>query len=314
MNLLALDYIDYQRIMNRVDEDVINEKYDLAINRLDSVYENFDFIYSRHCFKALQICCKTHDSIHAKKWLEKTFLQGVPIWMVRANQLTKNIYNYSALHTTIRQYDSFRSIYKKSINRDLRNQIDSLYEKDQASTYKVNYGFVILRPAYYALQWLKNNKKQFKIINGMIDQYGYPGERLIGLPKSIEDSTQSFEHFNFYGPILGETNAYIMLIHYYSNPRSDINAKLMENVKSGNLPPYQLGALNDFMARWGKKKYGDYQYYNVWNTDSDHSNDLEIEKRRTSIGLNSYEQQSRNQLIMRERRKNKSANSEIILE
>ena len=124
----------------------------------------------------------------------------------------------------------------------------------------------------------------------------------------------SIKYFKFYGPILRETNAYIMLIHYYSNPRADINSKLLENVKLGNLPPYQYGALNDFMARWGKKKYGDYKYYNVWHKDPDNLNGDEIKIRRNSIGLNSYEQQNRNMLIWRERRKNDIANSEIILQ
>ena len=80
------------------------------------------------------------------------------------------------------------------------------------------------------------------------------------------------------------------------------------------MPPYQYGTLNDFMAKWGKGKHGEFQYYNVWHQDPDHSNDLEIENRRKSIGLNSYEQQNRNMLIFRERRKNHTANSEIILE
>lgn len=314
INLFAHDYIAYQRIINRVDEDVIGRKYYLAIERLDSLYENFDFIYSRHCFKALQICCKSQDSINAKKWLEKSFIQGVPIWMIRTNDLTKIVFNYSNIQSAIKQYDSLRNIYYSSINLDLRNKIDSLFEIDQEYTQKVNDGFFLFRHTYYGLRWLKNNKKQFEFLNSIIDQYGFPGERIIGLPKSIEDSTQTIKYFNFYGPILRETNAYIMLIHYYSNPRADINSKLIENVKLGNLPPYQYGALNDFMARWGKKKYGDYKYYNVWHKDPDNLNEDEIKKRRNSIGLNSYEQQNRNMLIWRERRKNDIANSEIILE
>jgi hypothetical protein len=80
------------------------------------------------------------------------------------------------------------------------------------------------------------------------------------------------------------------------------------------MPPYQYGALNDFMAKWGKEKYGEFYYYNVWHQDTDHSNDLDIENRRKSIGLNSYAQQNRNMLLYRERRKNHTANSEIILE
>lgn len=314
LQIFGQNYVEYQSIINRIDEDVINNKYYLAIERLDSLYENFDFIYSRHCFKAVQICCVSQDTINAKKWLEKSFIQGVPIWMIRTNDLTKNVFKYSTTQNTIEQYESLRTIYNNSINHDLRNKIDSLFEIDQQYTRKVNDGFILLRHTYHGLRWLKNNKNQFEILNEIIDKYGFPGERLIGLPKIIDDSVQFVKHFNYYGPFLGETNTYIMLIHYYSNPRAEINDKLLENVKLGNLPPYQYGALNDFMARWGKKKYGDFKYYNVWHKDPDNSNEVEIDRRRNSIGLNSYEKQKRNNSIWDERRKNNTVNSEIILQ
>ena len=314
-NVFAQDYIEYHRIINRIDEDVIKNEYYLAIERLDSLYENFDFIYSRHCFKALQICCVSQDSLNADKWLKKSFIQGVPIWMVRSNDLTKNVFKYSTIKTTIEQYDSLRSIYNNSINLELRNKIDSLFEIDQKYTRKVNDGFILLRHTYHGLRWLRNNKKQFKILNEIIEKYGYPGEKLIGLPKCIQDSAQYIKQFNYHGPLLRETDAYIMLIHYCSNPRkTDINNKLLENVKLGNLPPYQYGALNDFIAKWGKKKNNDINYYNVWHRDPDKSNEAEIDRRRNSIGLNSYEQQKRNNSTWDERIKNKTVNSEIILE
>jgi uncharacterized protein YnzC (UPF0291/DUF896 family) len=313
-NVFAQDYIEYHRIINRIDEDILNKDYSIAINRLDSIYENFDFIYSRHCFKALQICCVSQDSLNAAKWLEKSFIQGVPIWMTRTNELTKQALKYTTTQSTIERYDSLRTIYTNSINLEIRNIIDSLYVIDQEYTTKVNDGFILFRDTYHGIRWLKNNKKQFTILNEMIEAYGYPDERLIGLPRNLEDSIQQIKHFNFWGPSLLESKTYIMLIHYYSNPRAEINNKLLKNIKLGYMPPYQYGALNDFMARWGKKKYGEFQYYNVWHQDPDHSNDLDIESRRKSIGLNSYEQQNRNMLIYRERRKNHSANSEIILE
>jgi hypothetical protein len=313
-NVFAQDYIEYQRIINRIDEDVLNKEYFSAIKRLDSLYEKFDFIYSRHCFKALQICSVSQDSLNTDKWLEKSFIQGVPIWMTRTNELTKHTLKYTTTQTTIDRYDSLRNIYNNSINLELRSIIDSLYVIDQQFTTKVNDGFILFRNTYHGIRWLKNNKKQFAIINEIIDKYGYPDERLIGLPRYLEDSSQHIKNFNFWGPSLLENKTYIMLIHYYSSPRADINNKLLKNIKLGYLPPYQYGALNDFMARWGKKKYGEFEYYNVWHKDPDNSKDDDIDKRRKSIGLNSYEQQNRNMLVFRERRKNHTANSEIILE
>jgi hypothetical protein len=77
------DYIEYHRTFHRIDEDVLARNYPLAIDRLDSIYANYDFIYAKHCFKALQICITANDSIKADKWLTKSFQQGIPLWMIR---------------------------------------------------------------------------------------------------------------------------------------------------------------------------------------------------------------------------------------
>ena len=228
--LIGQNYIEYQKTINRIDEDILDEKYITAIERLDSIYENYDFIFARHCFKALQVCCTIDDSLNANKWLIKSFTQGIPKWIIQTNELTKNVFFYSTTQTTIEEYVSLYAIYKSSINFELRNRIDSLFEIDQQYTRKVNDGFILFRHTYHGLRWLKNNKNQFHIINKLIGEYGYPGERIIGLSSYIEDSASAVRNFRFYGPILRETNVFLMLLHYYSNPRPDINEILIQNV------------------------------------------------------------------------------------
>ena len=45
-NSFGQDYIEYQKIINRIDEDLLSKNYHSAIKRFDSLYSNFDFIYS----------------------------------------------------------------------------------------------------------------------------------------------------------------------------------------------------------------------------------------------------------------------------
>lgn len=312
--LVAEDYYEYQRIIYRIDGDILTNNYPVAIQRLDSLYNNYDFIYAKHCFKALQICSLSADSVNALKWLKKSMEQGVPLWMFQNNELTKLVFNFSETQQIVASYDSLRMIYQRTIREDIRNTIDSLYELDQKYTRRVNDGFILLRYTGYYMRWLKNNKRQFEIIKAITETYGFPGEKLIGLPSYVADSLQMSKRFNTQGPLLGETNAYIMLIHYYSNPRLDMNKELIQSVKSGYLPAYQFGALNDFMAKWGKGKYGNYQYYNVWHTDPNPANASEIEKRRRAIGLNSFDEQKQVDEIYDERVITKTVNKEIILE
>lgn len=68
------------------------------------------------------------------------------------------------------------------------------------------------------------------------------------------------------------------------------------------------------MARWGKKKYGDFKYYNVWHADPDKNNYPDISARRQLIGLSNLGEKDRNGKINAERRKSRTCNSTILLE
>lgn len=309
----AQDYIEYHQRINRIDQDLLNNELSSAINRFDSIYTRFDFIFARHCFKALQISCETKDSLRANQWLEKAFIHGVPLWMIRNNEITKSSLNYSNTNNTLRSYDSLHNVYLNSIDTALRKQIDCLIEIDQDYTKKVNDGFILTRYTYHAIRWLRNNKKQVEILKKIIEEKGYPGEKIIGLPLPMNDSILSINRFYRNGPWLRETHAYIMFIHYYSNRRPDINNMLIEQINKGNLLPYQFGSFNDFLARWGKRKYNN-TYYNVWHKDPNADKENEINNRRYRIGLNTIKEQDILETISNERIKNRSANSSIILE
>lgn len=306
------NYIHYHHTFNRIDNDVLSGNAHTALNRLDSIYREYTFIFAKHCFKALQIACMVNDSVHAELWLEKAFTRGVPIWMIRNNELTRRIFSYHNSKTTLSCYDSLHSVYKASINIQLAKQVDSLLEIDQRATGKVNNGFILFRHTVYGLQWLWNNKKQHAEIKKIIDEYGYPGERLIGLPAEFEDSALMFKQFRTTESFLTDYRCYIMLIHCYSSPRKEINAQLMSAVRTGNVPPAHYGAINDFIAKWGKKKNAKDYYYNVWHTDT--NNIGKINARRASIGLSSYQEQLRNDALIKERRELHLLNATVIPE
>jgi len=308
------NYLEYHRTFVRIDNDILSNDLNLASIRLDTIYATYPFIYAAHCIKALQICCASNDSVRAGKWLQKAFRQGVPLWVIRNNGLTSGVYDFTQTQEIILQYDSLHAVYRSSIRRDIAARIDSLLETDQQKTRRVNDGFFLFRHTLYGLSWLKNNKRQFALINGIIDQYGFPGERLIGLPSYYEDSAQAYKNIQLYGPSLTDHRTYVMLIHYYSTPRKDINDKLISNTIGGFLPPDQFGGLNDFMARYGKNKYGDYRYYNVWHKDPDRQHLSEISRRRNAVGLSDPAEQTRNEKINMARRKSNTANSAILLE
>ncbi|MBI1307230.1 MAG: hypothetical protein GC181_11560 [Bacteroidetes bacterium] len=308
--VLAQDYIRYNRIVNRIDEDVLAGNIEKASLRFDTIYLEYDFIFSHHCFKALQISCDLKDSVKAANWLQETILRGIPLWAIQKNEITQEVFNYTNCRLVINNYENLQEQYKASINQKLAKTIDSLLAIDQKRTDKVNNGFIPLRYTWHYVRWRRNSRKQFLILEQIINKYGYPGERLIGIPEDKNDSSKLLKDALFYGPFYRESRTYIMLIHYYSRKGKNIDSLLLNEIVKGNLPAFQYGGLNDFMSRYGKAD----NYYNVWHFDPDTSSLSEINLRRDSLGLNSFETQQALKKIWMERRKNKTANSEIILE
>ncbi|MCF8297523.1 MAG: hypothetical protein K9J13_08285 [Saprospiraceae bacterium] len=315
-NSFGQNYIEYQRTFNRIDEDVLSQNYNLAIKRLDSVYSGFEFIYAKHCVKALQICVRANDSINADKWLAKCFKQGIPIWIIRNNDITKKSLIYSTTQMTLEDYDRLYSIYKASIDTNLARKIDSLLTIDQKYTRKVNDGFVLFRFSIYWLQWGINNKRQLRILKQIIENHGYPEERLIGFGEFLEDSMAAAKHITFYGPSeIREASVQIMMQHCFSTwHKVDLDFKntLYQNLCNGYMPSFQYAIIIDFMC-FGRKKYIN-DMFSVCNKKSDKDYIDKINRNRKSIGLTTLEQQKRNMLLARERRGSKKANSEIMLE
>ncbi|MBI3234484.1 MAG: hypothetical protein HYZ42_10675 [Bacteroidetes bacterium] len=312
-NSSSQDYIEYQRTINRVDKDVIDSNLYSASVRLDSIYNNYSFIYARHCIKALQINCVLNDTQRMNQWLIKCFTQGVPKWVIRNNELTKKVFLISATQKTLIQYDSLRSIYVASLNLKVKNTIDSLYTLDQRRTKKVNDGFIIFRHTIYGLQWLNNNKRQAKMIKKITKAYGFPGERLIGLPSYFDDSATAYKTITRIGPDVNDYRAYIMLIHYFSNPRQDMNELLLPQVKLGYMCSYQYASINDFLARWGYKKYRN-NFYNQWHSDPDKNNIELINNKRLDIGLTDLSFVEMTNELQKKRRIEHKNNSSILLE
>ncbi len=315
-SIKAQDYFAYQRICNRADNDIQANDLPTAAQRYDSLYKNYQFIYGFHSFKALQVACKLQDEARICKWLTKCITQGIPLWMVRANDITNPILNYNYTQTIIQAYDSLHSIHLSSIDTVLANRMWTMILKDQRRTEKVNNGFFLFKVVYYP-RWLYNNKKQLDALIKIMDTIGYPGEKLCGFRPDLIDSTIAYNLFKQKGPTcIRHTSGQTMLMHAYSNPRRDIQDKLYKNVANGNMPAYQYAIAVDFMAEYGRQKYGTYSHYYEWfrrkSTPADTIAVVDI--RRHAIGLNTLAQAEKNGILYNQYYREHKTNSAILPE
>lgn len=312
----AQDYFAYQHICNRADDDIQSGNLRNAALRYDSLYNNYKFIYGFHCFKALQVASKLQEEARISKWLTKCIIQGIPLWMVRANDITNPVLTYNYTQPIIQSYDSLHRVHLSNIDTALANRMWAMILKDQRRTNKVNNGFFLFKVVYYP-RWLHNNKKGLDALIKIMDTTGYPGEKLCGFRPDLVDSTTAYKLFIQRGPTsIRHTSGQTMLMHAYSNPRRDIQAKLLKNVAIGNMPAYQYAIAVDFMVEYGREKYGTYSHYYEWFRKKVTPADtiVAVDIRRHAIGLNSLSQDENNGRLYRQYSREGKINSMILPE
>ena len=310
----AQDYSAYQRCINRVDRDIMKREWASATQRMDSVYRDYDFIYARHCVKGLKLALLQQDEQRSAQWLGRSILQGVPLWVLRNHELCRPVFELAATQTVLARYDSLHRVYLSRIDTALARRIQNMMDADTRYTRRVNDGFILLRHTLYGLQWIRHNKQQTRELEQIIRQYGFPEERLIGLPQSVADSAALAAYLRQEGPdlVLQNRQAFFMLLHYFSTKRKDLNPLLLPQVAIGNLPPYQYARINDYLSRnTSAQRYS--RYYD-FGSMPDEEDLAAVDQRRDRLGLPPYEEQQWKRQLHWDARKSSKLGREILLE
>lgn len=307
------DYIRYQRMLHRADVYIYQQQPASAQLVMDSVLQEYSFVYARHCVKGLQLALQLQDDPRAEAWLQRCLLQGVPLWMLRNNGITAGLWNRPFAAQVIGHADSFYSVYLSCIDTNLRKRVAKMTEKDARRTRRVNNGIVPLRYTVYALSWWRHNRRQAREIASVIRRYGYPGERLIGLPPMLEDSlkTAAFMQKEGINIVLQQREALFMLLHYFSTRRMDMNELLYPEIAKGNLPPMQYARINDYLSiNTSDKRYPSYGVHDPGQGKQMDS----VDQRRAAIGIYPVEWQLQLQERHKQLRKSNRIESEIIFD
>lgn len=283
----------YWKLYYNMEENVIDSNYYLASCYYDTIYNNYEFVYANHTLIGLQVAVLNNDTNKLKKYIEKCYIQGIRKEIVMNNLF---IYKYIDLINTFKiNYDSLRNIYKKRINYEIKNKVYALDSIDNIVTDKVNNSFL------YFFKWRKTIKNISKQLFDIIEKYGYPDEKIIGIfdyGSSTENAIHAFKANN-------------ILVHYFSYFSFGIKRKnklLLDEVYNGNLRPSFFGVFNDFQSRWILKNKTKQKYYNMWHFDP-YKRIAEIDIRRSEIGLKNtkYEVKRRNYIIKCRKNKNNTS-------
>lgn len=310
--LFGQNYLAYHKAIINAETKILDSAYSESLIIYDSVFKQYDFVYAKHCYTATQLAVKEEREDLAFFFLEKGIKQGLTISLIENAPIISDITKSNKWEKfRLEKYDSLRKIYLNNINIQLRDEVEKLYAIDQHYTRMVNNSRFI-KYLFKNKKWKKEVEELVeKRLIGIIKKYGFPGEKLIGIREeyirfnengTVNDSLMQIKANNGVR-YLGNLSAQYMLIHYFSNPQSNFNTLLKQELKKGNIEPYQYASICDFQAKYGKK-YKNEGYYNQWHRDMNMEKRNSINKRRLNIGLETFEElkmkEKRNYKILKE--------------
>jgi len=282
------NYIKYHQEARLIESHILDSSYSEAIQEYKKLFSKYNFVFAEDCYRATQTATISNDSINSFLFLERSVKQGVTKERILSDSILIELKKFKYWSKFENKYDSLRNDYISGINWELRKKINNLHDLDQKyrDKHELHPWNFIWRP----LIWLKWKKITEKIVENelipLIKKYGFPNEKLIGLDEAKYHHKQKYDY-------LSSNYAFIILIHYFSIPRTaNFNKLFYDAIKTGNISPKQYASLIDFQAEYGKDKYYHGLHYNEWHKSNDETEYNQINKNRIKIGLEPLEIQS----------------------
>lgn len=274
------DHISYHRRMTEVSVLILEGKEQDALQRFDSLFDDYRQLPAAHLYLGLQLAGKSGNAL-GYRYMAPAFLAGVPGWMLRGDSLIARLrlLNPRAWQQAMAPYDSLHREYLRQTHTPLAKSVDSLYVLDQQLTNRLN-SATVMAPVYW-LRWKRQNTRHVTFLLRLMAASGYPGESQLGI--STLDDADSLRIRYGVNCFLSYHKTLFMLVHYFSSRRDDLNDNFLKEVKGGRMSAYEYAVINDFMAAWGKKKYRRY-YFNEWH-EAPYNDRCYAEDNRHRLGL-----------------------------
>jgi hypothetical protein len=275
------NYLDYHKEIIRCEKLIAERKFGNAIMKFDSLFNHFEFVFLRDCKVAAQLSAFEQNSKSAFRFLRLGILNGWTLKSIENDEKLSFFREDSQWRDIQSEYDSLHSRYLKGINIPLKEQVHKMYKRDQ----KKALGALLrigqkAQVKYAEKKFAPHSEKQLYQLNDILEQHGYPGERLIGNSWWV---SVILSHHN---SISENYNSKDTLYTY-------LKPKLTEALENGEVSPYTLATIEDWRtAALNKHNLTSYGFLGAIPNDSV----LEVvNKNRADIGIRSIE--LRNKLI-----------------
>ncbi|QMW05793.1 hypothetical protein [Spirosoma foliorum] len=268
------DYTTYHQTIARAQQLIASKHYQEAFALYKQVFDQYEFVFSRDYKVATQLAIQVDQKQQAFTYLKKAIATGWTLSDIKKNALVTTLQRDPQWRVVEQQYNSLRALYQNGGNQAVRAQVEKMFKKDQRKALLALFRIRATQERYAEKRFAPHSEQQMAQLLPIIDQYGYPGERLI--------------HNGYW--------AAVMLSHHNSISKAyalkdtvypQVRPKLMKALKSGQLSPYEFAMIDDwYMA---VKTNGQETHFGYLSSSLTAQVKTKVDQYREAIGLNSVE-------------------------
>lgn len=176
-----LDYTIYHQQIVLAETLIASEKYEAALQVYETLFNEYKFVFLRDYQIATQLALLLNEEQRAKTFLINGIKSGWTIKSIRKNRFLDELRKNEDWKSIKKQYRNLNEKYQSSLNQNLKKSVKKMFSKDQQKAFGALFRFrPKVRDRYAEEKFAPHSEKQITAFLLIFNEYGYPGEQLIG--------------------------------------------------------------------------------------------------------------------------------------
>jgi len=273
------NYLEYHKGITQCEELIAQLKFNQAISSFDSLFDQYDFVFLRDLKLAAELSAYQEDTASAFRFIRQGIIHGWTWKSIKKNDTFSSFQDYPQWTKMESDYSALRIGYLEHLNLPLKKEVHEMFKKDQ----KKALGALLrigdrAQAKYGEKKFAPHSEEQLKRLNGILDQYGLPGEQLIG--NNVWASVILSHHNSISRDYNSKDSLYF-----------NIRPKLMDAFKRGEMSPVVITVIED----WRTAGLSDHRNtkYGFLGSIPDDVTLQKVNDNRSHLGLRSVELRNR---------------------
>ncbi|QMU28766.1 hypothetical protein [Adhaeribacter radiodurans] len=175
------NYLEYHQQIIQAEEYLVARQFSESLKIYRHLTATYPHVFLRDLKVAAQLAAYSQDTANLYFFLEIAMQKGWTYQQIRKRETFQQFKSEPKFKKLQANKDQFQKAFEKNINLALKAEIKQMLTADQKRALRV-----ALTPGkrwrerYTKQKFVPHNRAQVRRINQIMDQVGYPGEKIIG--------------------------------------------------------------------------------------------------------------------------------------